>query len=60
MKKTYIQPALAIVETSGVLMGNATSVENANNDVQKPIEDNDDDEFEAGAKGSGFGDLWED
>lgn len=60
MKKTYIQPALAIVETSGVLMTNATSIQNKEDDVQKPIEDNDDDGFEAGAKGSGFGDLWED
>ncbi len=59
-KKTYIQPSIEEMKPAIVLM-HAGSIDNTGDgsDVQKPIGDNDDDDFDAGAKGSGFDDLWD-
>lgn len=51
MKKQYMQPTAAIVAVNmGALLQPASSIQNTTGDVQKPIDTNDKDEFEAGSK----------
>lgn len=51
MKKQYMQPTAAIVAVNmGALLQPASSIQNTNGEVQKPIDTNDKDEFEAGSK----------
>lgn len=57
-KNVYVKPSIEEMKPAIVLM-KASSIENSEGDVQKPIDDNDDDDFDAGSKGSGFDDLWD-
>lgn len=51
MKKQYMQPTAAIVAVNmGALLQPASSISNTTGHVQKPIETNDKDDFEAGSK----------
>lgn len=51
MRKTYIKPSVVVygVNVEGV-MNQACSIQNIEGDTQTPIEKNDKDGFEAGAK----------
>lgn len=64
MKKTYQRPATDITVCCQEALLRANSIDHTGNgsDVQQGIEDNDDDDFEAGAKGNGFTpwDRWDD
>ena len=55
MKKTYIQPSVEIVRPVLEHMMIATSIQNTEDDVQHGIEQNKDDNFEAGSNGNNYG-----
>ena len=55
MKKTYIQPNVEIVRPVLEYMMIATSIQNTEDDVQHGIEQNTDDNFEAGSNGNNYG-----
>lgn len=51
MKKQYMQPTAAIVAVNmGALLQPASSISNTTGHVQKPIDTNNDPNFEAGSK----------
>lgn len=51
MKKQYMQPTAAIVAVNmGALLQPASSIQDTKGEVQKPIDTNNDPNFEAGSK----------
>ncbi len=58
MKKTYIQPSVAIVRPVMEHIMIASSIQNIEGETQTGVDENDKDGFEAGSKGNTFG--WDD
>lgn len=58
--KKYNKPETIIIKTNYEDILKATSIQNIEGDTQTGIEDNDEDDFEAGAKQNTNWNTWED
>lgn len=60
MKKTYISPSVTVVDLDMQALMITGSISNAEGEVQTPIEESKDENFEAGAGGNDNSfDLWD-
>lgn len=50
MKRQYIHPCAMVIQLAHEHLMKAVSIQNATGDIQKNVEENDDEDFEAGAK----------
>ncbi len=60
MKRQYIKPTAEAVNFADEAIMQASSMQNIEGDTQHGIQENNDDDFEAGAKDNkGWGNLWD-
>lgn len=59
MKKQYIKPLSTEVKLADEALMIASSIQNIQGDTQHGIAENNEDDFEAGAKDNKWGDLWD-
>ncbi len=60
MKRQYIKPTAEAVNFADEAIMQASSIQNIEGDTQHGIQENNDDDFEAGAKDNkGWGNLWD-
>ncbi len=59
MKKQYIKPLSTEVKFADEVLMHASSIQNIEADTQHGIEENNEDDFEAGAKDNKWGGLWD-
>ncbi len=60
MKRQYIKPTAEAVNFADEAIMIASSIQNIEGDTQQRIQENNDDDFEAGAKDNkGWGNLWD-
>ncbi len=59
MKKQYIKPQATEVKFADEAIMIASSIQNIEGDTQSGIKENDEDNFEAGAKDNKWGNLWD-